>query len=264
MLLRLLAALLFLPRRHLSLAPRYGAGTPDDILTPCPPPDALIPSLRHLRPNFEPTPRLHTCVALYSRRLVTSALLNVPRYGKRTPAYLARRKLSLECRRKDVDGFGLKRNFGGSRHAGVNPCMGLGWKRILLEAGTLEHEGAVLEVLLKHKRCLKLTATDAVVRAITKKFDYRMMGILLDRQGTDVQITEEVLKAGAENYRYGKNVMTILPNRPEADFQITKEVVKAAAKNGGSGKENDPSSRATRNRRSDYRRSSKSSCDKRV
>ncbi len=134
MLLRLLAALLLLPRRHLSLAPRYGACTLEDILTPCPPPDALIPSLRHLRPNFEHTPRLHTCVTLFSRRLATSALLNVPRYGKRTPAYLARRKLSLECRRKYLNGFGWKQarwsefvrgswleaNIIGSGHAGVS------------------------------------------------------------------------------------------------------------------------------------------------
>ena len=33
---------------------------------------------------------------------------------------------------------------------------------------------------------------------------------LLEQYGDDIQITEEIVKAAAENWRYGKDIMTLL------------------------------------------------------
>src|SRR5437016_3206494 len=64
------------------------------------------------------------------------------------------------------------------------------------------------------------------------------MTLLLDRRGADVQITEEVVEAIAENENSGKEVITLLFDRQELDrFQITEEVIEAAISNWESGKE---------------------------
>ncbi|KAL9023952.1 MAG: hypothetical protein Q9196_006863, partial [Gyalolechia fulgens] len=100
-----------------------------------------------------------------------------------------------------------------------------------------ERGGVVLEVLLKHERCMEFTITDAIVRAIAKSHRCTTMTLLLDRRETDVQITEGVVQAAALNRRSGKEIMTLLLDRRGADIQITEEVVLAAAMNTGSGTE---------------------------
>jgi hypothetical protein len=59
---------------------------------------------------------------------------------------------------------------------------------------------------------------------------------LLEQYGDDIQITEEIIKAAAENWRYGK-VIILLLEQYEDDIQITEEIVKAAAENWRYGKD---------------------------
>ncbi|KAL2170803.1 hypothetical protein VTG60DRAFT_4372 [Thermothelomyces hinnuleus] len=57
------------------------------------------------------------------------------------------------------------------------------------------------------------------------------MTAILDQRGNEVKITEEVVKAAAENPRFGKEVIALLLNRRGTEVKITEEVVKAAARN---------------------------------
>ena len=100
-----------------------------------------------------------------------------------------------------------------------------------------KHKGAVLEVLLKHEIGLALTVTDAVVRATAEFQHFRMMKLLLDRRGADVQITDKVVEAAAGNGRSGKDIITLLLDRRGADVQITEKAVEVAAGNDWSGKD---------------------------
>ncbi|KAN0078747.1 hypothetical protein V8E54_005260 [Elaphomyces granulatus] len=62
-----------------------------------------------------------------------------------------------------------------------------------------------------------------------------MMALLLDRQGDQIQITEEVVKAAANNEGNGEGVMALLLDRRGDQIQITEDVVKTAASNEGNG-----------------------------
>ncbi len=97
------------------------------------------------------------------------------------------------------------------------------------------YHGAVLEVLLKHERGMVLSVTGSIVEDIASRCHCGMMTLLLDRRGADVLITEGVVKAAADNWKWGKEVMTILLDRREADIQITEGVLKVAAGNQQSG-----------------------------
>lgn len=55
------------------------------------------------------------------------------------------------------------------------------------------------------------------------------MALLLDRQGYDVKITNNVVKAVARNCRSGKEVMALFLDRQGDDVKITDEMVKIAA-----------------------------------
>jgi hypothetical protein len=63
------------------------------------------------------------------------------------------------------------------------------------------------------------------------------MTLLLDQQGDQIQITEDVVKAAAGNRGNGKEVMTLLLDQQGDQIHITEDVVKAAAGNGRNGKE---------------------------
>ncbi|KAN0077667.1 hypothetical protein V8E54_005971 [Elaphomyces granulatus] len=71
----------------------------------------------------------------------------------------------------------------------------------------------------------------ALAAALTKKNAKEMMALLLDRQGDQIQITEDVVKAAARNEGNGKEVMALLLDRRGDQIQITEDVVKAAASN---------------------------------
>ncbi|KAL4789001.1 hypothetical protein BDV19DRAFT_395460 [Aspergillus venezuelensis] len=64
-----------------------------------------------------------------------------------------------------------------------------------------------------------------------------IMALLLDRRGDKIQITEEVVQAAAGNSWNGKDIMDLLLDQRGDEFQITKEVIQAAARNSGDGKE---------------------------
>jgi formylmethanofuran dehydrogenase subunit D len=63
------------------------------------------------------------------------------------------------------------------------------------------------------------------------------MTLLLNQRGSEVKITEEVVKAAAGNWNKGKEVMALLLDQRGDEVKITEEVVKAAAGNWRSGKE---------------------------
>jgi ankyrin repeat protein len=104
-----------------------------------------------------------------------------------------------------------------------------------------------LEVAANHGSCeaISVLLTDQLtpvtrrtVKAAARNWDSgkEVMTLLLDRRGTDIQITEEVVEAAAGNWRSGKEVMMLLLDRRGTDVQIMKEVVKAAAGNWDRGK----------------------------
>ena len=71
--------------------------------------------------------------------------------------------------------------LGGSRHAGVNSCVGLGWKRILLEAGTLECRRDDLDGLV-----LRLYCWDWA-RSLRREMEREPLPILLGGSGQVVR-----------------------------------------------------------------------------
>ncbi|KAH7132739.1 hypothetical protein EDB81DRAFT_114385 [Dactylonectria macrodidyma] len=75
-----------------------------------------------------------------------------------------------------------------------------------------------------------------IVTTVVGTFDETVVGRLLDRCGADIQITEDVVKSAAGNWRSGEKVMALLLDKGGAEIQITEDVVKAAAGNGLSGK----------------------------
>jgi hypothetical protein len=62
------------------------------------------------------------------------------------------------------------------------------------------------------------------------------MALLLDRQGDQITITEEVVRAAVRNKGNEKEVMALLLDRRGDQITITEEVVKAAAGSGRNGK----------------------------
>jgi hypothetical protein len=90
--------------------------------------------------------------------------------------------------------------------------------------------GQVLEALLDYGEPYLSGVTEEVVKVAARNINgKRVMTLLLDRRGDDVQITEEVLKAAAKNSN--EAIMTLLMDRRGDDVQITEKVVKAAASN---------------------------------
>ena len=88
----------------------------------------------------------------------------------------------------------------------------------------------ILTLLLVLKRD-DVQITEEVLKAAAEnqKYGHEVMALLLDRGGDDIQITEEVLKAVAGSEYGGDKVMTLLLDRRGDDIQITEEVLKAAA-----------------------------------
>ncbi|OAL55020.1 hypothetical protein IQ07DRAFT_608823 [Pyrenochaeta sp. DS3sAY3a] len=89
-------------------------------------------------------------------------------------------------------------------------------------------------MLLLHRLGEVVTITEEVVATIIRRFDDDVVTILLKRCGAD--ITEEALKAAAENYKRGSDLVTLLLDRCGTDVTITEEVAKAAARNRYDGK----------------------------
>jgi hypothetical protein len=69
---------------------------------------------------------------------------------------------------------------------------------------------------------------DGLEAAIAGNFDAKVMQLLLRRQGDDMTITDEVVKAAAGNFRGGKEVMELLLSRQDT-VKITEDVAKIIA-----------------------------------
>lgn len=118
----------------------------------------------------------------------------------------------------------------------------------------------VMTVLLQGRGEIRVTE-EAVIQ-IARSFDPEVMKILLDKKGANIQITEGVVQAAAENREWGRGAMTVLLQgvdeiriteeavikiaglfdremmellleKKGANVQITEEVVRAAARNDG-------------------------------
>lgn len=93
-----------------------------------------------------------------------------------------------------------------------------------------EHEGVVLEVLLKHERSVDFIIIDAVAWQVAAFHRHATMKLLLDRRGADIEITEAVVQAAAGNWESSKEVMTLLLDRRRANIPITEAVVESIAR----------------------------------
>jgi hypothetical protein len=74
-----------------------------------------------------------------------------------------------------------------------------------------------------------IEVTEEMVRIIAQSFDHEVMILLLDRRGDDVKITEKVVKAAAENVKSGEEVITLLLDRRGDDAKVTEEMVRIIA-----------------------------------
>jgi hypothetical protein len=72
---------------------------------------------------------------------------------------------------------------------------------------------------------------------VAKSGDMRNVADVLERQGGEVKITEDVLRAAAENLKNGKEVMALLLEQRGSEVDITEGVVEALAWNWGNGEE---------------------------
>jgi hypothetical protein len=104
------------------------------------------------------------------------------------------------------------------------------------DQGHLEGVEELVTHLLDQQECAT-DITEEVVIDIAGLFNKEVMTLLLEGGGDKVRITEEVVKAVAQNDRSGEEVMTLLLDRRGHEVQITKEVVKAAVENNRSGEE---------------------------
>ncbi|KAL6900436.1 hypothetical protein GGI43DRAFT_49074 [Trichoderma evansii] len=73
------------------------------------------------------------------------------------------------------------------------------------------------------------------IKRLAKLYDQDVMAILLDRRGSEVIITEDVVRAAARNKENGKEVIALLLDRRGDQFAINTEIINAAAKNSQSG-----------------------------
>ncbi|KAK4182058.1 hypothetical protein QBC35DRAFT_468368, partial [Podospora australis] len=116
--------------------------------------------------------------------------------------------------------------------ASLRNAAGKSCQHIAAEYGSCE----VLRILVAIN---SMEITEEVVRAAAGNWrnGKEVMTLLLEKRGDDFKITEEVVKAAAGNTGNGKEVMALLLEKQGDDIQITEEVVKAAAGNPWNGKE---------------------------
>jgi predicted Fe-Mo cluster-binding NifX family protein len=102
---------------------------------------------------------------------------------------------------------------------------------VIVAAGNYRNGKEVMALLLDRQGA-DIPITEEVVKAAAGNYNGKeVMALLLDRRGVDVVITEEVVMVAAGNDINGKEVMALLLDRRGADIPITEEVVKAAAGN---------------------------------
>lgn len=93
----------------------------------------------------------------------------------------------------------------------------------------------ILGVLLD--KCNQVHITEGAVNVIAEHFTATEMGMLFEKWGNEIHITESVVQAAAKNSGSGQQVMELLFHEWGDEIQITEGVVQAAAKNGKSGQQ---------------------------
>ncbi|KAI0115541.1 HET domain protein [Nemania sp. FL0031] len=90
-----------------------------------------------------------------------------------------------------------------------------------------------LMALVFHYWRKQITITEEVVKAAANNVLWatEMIGLLLDRRSDQVIITEEVLKVAAENKYHARTALALLFGRGNAQITITEELLKVAAGN---------------------------------
>ena len=91
--------------------------------------------------------------------------------------------------------------------------------------------GKDVMALLLERGIDKFAMSARLVAEMARSFGQTCVALLLERRGDQVKITEQVVKAAAENRESGKDVMALLLERHGDEVKITEQVVKAAACN---------------------------------
>ncbi|SPO05897.1 uncharacterized protein DNG_08586 [Cephalotrichum gorgonifer] len=104
-------------------------------------------------------------------------------------------------------------------------------------AATESRKGLGALSLLLDRRGTDVEVTEAIVNATAGNTSsgVDVMRLLLDRRGAEVKITEAIVNAAAGNTSSGADVMKLLLDRRGAEVKVTEAVIKAAAGNKGSG-----------------------------
>ncbi|KAF5499783.1 hypothetical protein CGCF413_v006068 [Colletotrichum fructicola] len=92
-------------------------------------------------------------------------------------------------------------------------------------------EGGMIQWTFDSQVCFAISEAVLKAAAANKESGNKIMALLLDKRGDNIQITEEVVKAAAVNEESGTEIMALLLDKRGDDIQITEEVVKAAAAN---------------------------------
>ncbi|GKT70501.1 ankyrin repeat protein [Colletotrichum tofieldiae] len=110
-------------------------------------------------------------------------------------------------------------------------------EKFLMSVTRNRFRGHKIMALLFDKRGEEVQITKDVVEAAAGSGSRETMALLLDKRGDEVQITEDIIKAAAANWRSGQEIMELLLDKRGDEVQITEDVVKAAAANLNHGQE---------------------------
>ncbi|KAL9468812.1 hypothetical protein ACSS6W_010506 [Trichoderma asperelloides] len=98
-------------------------------------------------------------------------------------------------------------------------------------AGNAFHGKDILELLLNH-RGDQIIITEDIVKAAAENWKGKeVVELLLDRRGDQITITEDIIKATISHMWYGKDILQLLLNRRGDQITITDDFIIFAAKN---------------------------------
>ncbi|KAF2464838.1 HET-domain-containing protein [Lindgomyces ingoldianus] len=87
-------------------------------------------------------------------------------------------------------------------------------------------EGQEVIDLLLQQQPKAWEITEGLVTELTKSFNTSSIEILLRKRGSEIRVTEEVVKAAAGNTQSGKEIMDLLLQQRGSEIKVTEEVVK--------------------------------------
>lgn len=98
-------------------------------------------------------------------------------------------------------------------------------EEVIEEAANNRRHGKEMMVLLL-KRCdTAVKITKGVVISVAQLFDKELMALILDREGTEESITDEVLEAATTNRECGKEIIMLLLERSDATVKVTEKLI---------------------------------------